>query len=57
MCESGMCPEHQNSTEVSVPDDRLDQLVQQASAPNLATLFKEAKQAGLITAGKEYGNA
>jgi hypothetical protein len=42
---------------VSVVDDRLDQMVQQASIPNLATLFKRAKDAGVITTGKEYGGA
>jgi hypothetical protein len=40
---------------LSVVDDRLDQMVQQASIPNLATLFKRAKDAGIIAPGKEYG--
>jgi hypothetical protein len=48
----GGCPKH---GVVSVVDDSLDLLVQQASAPNLATLFRAAKASGAITAGKEYG--
>lgn len=57
MCTSGVCPEHKPDTEeVSVPADNLDSLVQQASVPNLASLFKQAKQSGIITAGKEYGS-
>jgi hypothetical protein len=40
---------------VSVPDDSLDSLVEEASAPSLATLFDRAKKAGHIKAGVEYG--
>ena len=40
---------------VSVPADNLDSLVQQASVPNLASLFRKAKQAGVITPMKAYG--
>lgn len=40
---------------VSVADDTLDQMVEEASAPNLATLFQQAKDAGHIKAGFEYG--
>ena len=54
MCETGQCPQHQ--PEVSVVDDRMDLMVQQASVPNLAALFKQAKAAGVIAAGKEYGS-
>lgn len=53
MCETGQCPVHQ---EVSVVDDKMDLMVQQASVPNLASLFKQAKQRGVIAAGKEYGS-
>lgn len=47
--------------EVSVPsttmsEDELDKLVEKASTPNLASLFRKGKEAGLIQAGKEYGN-
>jgi len=50
------------TTKVSDPgatlnEDDLDTMVQRASTPNLATLFQRGKDAGLITAGKEYGNA
>lgn len=35
----------------------LDEMVRRASVPNLADLFKKAKAAGIITAGKEYGDS
>lgn len=41
---------------VSDPADTLDSLVQQASIPNLASLFKQGKKAGLIQPGQEYSN-
>lgn len=41
--------------ELSVADDSLDQMVQAASTPSLATLFQRAKDAGLIKPVKEYG--
>lgn len=37
-------------------EDELDQLVQRASVPSLASLFKKGKEAGLIQPGKEYGH-
>lgn len=37
-------------------EDTMDQMVQRASVPNLASLFKAGKDAGLIKPGKEYGN-
>lgn len=40
---------------VSVPDDSLDSLVEAASAPNLATLFQQAKDAGHIAPMQAYG--
>lgn len=40
---------------VSDPADSLDSLVEAASAPNLATLFQQAKDAGHINAVQEYG--
>lgn len=43
-------------TPVSVVDDSLDQMVQAASVPNLASLFKQAKARGVIVPGKEYGD-
>lgn len=40
---------------VSVADDSLDTLVEAASVPSLASLFQQAKDAGHIKAGVEYG--
>jgi predicted nucleic acid-binding Zn-ribbon protein len=40
---------------LSVADDKLDELVQQASKPNLASLFGKAKAAGHIKAAYSYG--
>lgn len=42
--------------ELSAADDSLDQMVQAASTPSLATLFQRAKDAGLIKPAKEYGS-
>ena len=47
-----LCARH--SGLVSAPSDTLDALVQQASAPNLVTLFRRAKQAGALSVS-EYG--
>lgn len=35
--------------------DTMDQLIQQASVPNLASLFRKAKKAGVIGAVSVYG--
>lgn len=43
-------------TPMSVASDSLDQLVQQASVPNLAALFQTAKDRGLIQAQVAYGH-
>lgn len=45
--EASICPScgHHN---VSVADDRLDSMVQSASVPDLATLFRKAKDSGVI---------
>jgi hypothetical protein len=46
--------------EVSVLDatvDPMDSMVQAASIPNLATLFKRAKDAGLTVSGTDYGGS
>ena len=40
---------------VSVDDDSLDQLVEAASVPNLAALFKRGKEAGLLKPTTGYG--
>lgn len=40
---------------VSVDADTLDTMVQQASTPTLATLFKRGKEAGLIQPTTGYG--
>lgn len=39
---------------VSDPSDTLDQLVQKASTPNLASLFKQGQAAGLIKPTEGY---
>lgn len=49
-----VCP-HCGEGVVSVADDSLDQLVQNASVPDLAVLFKRAKDAGVIGAVSNYG--
>ena len=36
-------------------EDTMDQLVQRASVPNLASLFKRGKEAGLIKPNTHYG--
>lgn len=43
--------------EVSEDTDSLDQMVQAASVPNLAALFKRAKETGAIGAVSVYGTA
>lgn len=49
----GVCPK-----DVSAPDDSLDSLIQAASVPNLATLFRRAKDSGAIpvVAGNAYAS-
>lgn len=42
------------NTVVSDPSDTLDQLVQRASTPNLASLFKQGQAAGLIKPTEGY---
>jgi hypothetical protein len=42
---------------VSEETDSLDSLVQAASVPNLAALFKRAKETGAIGAVSVYGSA
>jgi hypothetical protein len=39
-----------------VDEADMDQMVQRASVPNLASLFKRGKEAGLIKPGTEYGH-
>lgn len=52
--ESSVCPLC-GTPIVSVDEDRIDQLVADASVPDLATLMRRAKNAGhLNTAGPEY---
>lgn len=48
--------EHCGTTIVSVVDDTMDALVEAASIPNLASLFRQGKQRGLIGAMTNYGN-
>lgn len=40
---------------VSVADDSLDQLIEAASVPSLASLFRQAKQQGAIGPLSNYG--
>jgi hypothetical protein len=44
-----ICPE------VSDPDASMDTMIQQASVPTLATLFRKAKDSGAIKAVTAYG--
>lgn len=43
------------STNATAEPDNMDQLIQQASVPNLASLFRKAKEAGVIGAVSVYG--
>ena len=43
------------TTKVSITEEQLDQLVQRASVPNLASLFQAGKDAGLIQPVTVYG--
>jgi hypothetical protein len=47
--------ENCGTTIVSEVDETMDALVQQASIPNLASLFRQGKQRGLIKPVTEYG--
>jgi hypothetical protein len=40
---------------MSVVDDSLDQMVQAASIPSLASLFRQAKDQGVIVPVSNYG--
>lgn len=72
VCEHGEDPElceECNTTDTSeelsvvttsvapVAEVDLDDMVRAASIPNLASLFRKGKDAGLIKPGKEYGEA
>lgn len=46
-----ICPE------VSDPDARLDDMVEKAAVPSLATLFRKAKDQGAIKPATGYGAA
>jgi hypothetical protein len=48
---------HKGRGSLSVDDDTLDQMVQQASVPSLASLFKQAKDQGLIGPVTTYGGS
>lgn len=49
-----VCPVCGHNHIVSVATDTLDSLVQQASTPNLADLFRKAKDSGAIKAFEGY---
>lgn len=51
--EATTCPEC--GRPLSVADDTLEALVSQASVPNLALLFKQAKKAGHLKPVSDYG--
>lgn len=38
----------------STTDDKLDEMIAAASIPNLASLFKKAKETGLVTETQAY---
>lgn len=46
-----ICP-----AELSDPDARLDDMVEKAAVPSLATLFRKAKASGAIKPVSGYGN-
>lgn len=54
MTDEDVCPECGHQI-VSVADDTMDSLVEAASIPNLAALFRQGKKRGLITPMKDYG--
>lgn len=49
--------ENCGTTIVSVVDETIDSLVEAASIPNLASLFRAGKKRGLIKATQEYGQS
>lgn len=49
---TGFC---ENGHPMSVVDDSLDRLVEAASVPSLSTLFRRAKEKGVIGAVSNYG--
>lgn len=52
--DEDLCPQCAG-TAVSVADDSLDSMIQGASVPSLSTLFKRAKEAGVIGPVSVYG--
>lgn len=44
------------SQQLSAEEASMDQMVQAASVPSLASLFQKAKDTGLIKPMKEYGS-
>jgi hypothetical protein len=53
---SDVCPRCGSAgSSVSVADDSMDSLVQAASVPNLADLFRKAKATGAIAPMAAYG--
>lgn len=53
--DDDVCPQC-GTTIVSDPDAKLDELVERASRPSLATLFTTAQKRGLIQPTQQYGN-
>lgn len=50
-----VCPEC-GTTVLSDPDDILEGMIERASVPNLAALFKAGKDKGLLKPQQEYGH-
>lgn len=56
-CNMGVVSDPPTTIKDQFTDSQLDELVHRASVPNLATLFKKAKDAGIFKPGKEYGDS
>lgn len=54
--EEDQCPRCGTTIIMSVPADSFDSMIQQASTPTLADLFRKAKASGALQpGGQEYG--
>lgn len=53
---NGLCPDclGRSARPAQISDDALDQLVERASVPNLAGMYKRAKEQGFITPAPAY---
>lgn len=55
-CQSTSHVTKEHDTFVSVPADSLDSLIEANSQPSLASLFKQAKDAGLVQPAFQYSS-